>query len=174
MTFTYFINHITRKMPIAFLSLIGLNTANFSAFSKSYFIRSFSKTSLPNVDPSIIPGLATTGLIGAGVAMLGFRHSVESKVKMSAAKRGNSNRKGCLHSEETKAKIKASQVSSVKIEVTDLETKTTTTYNSIREAARALSCNHISIRDNINSKSRGAISTLFLLNGSSIGDIYRI
>lgn len=39
-------------MPIAF-SLIGLTTANFSIYSKSYFIRCFS-TSLPNVNPSIV------------------------------------------------------------------------------------------------------------------------
>jgi hypothetical protein len=48
--------------------------------------------------------------------------------------------------------LSLAQPNSQKIEVLDLENNKTTFYNSIREAARALSCDHSSIRYYIKSK----------------------
>jgi hypothetical protein len=53
-TMTYLINNIIRIMPIALFSLIGLATANYSIYSKSYSIRCFSTVSHPNLDPNFI------------------------------------------------------------------------------------------------------------------------
>jgi hypothetical protein len=47
-------------------------------------------------------------------------------------------RKGSLHKEETKSKIKKSQPTRIMILVTDIVTKVETVYDSISEAARAL------------------------------------
>ena len=75
---------------------------------------------------------------------MGFQHSEETRAKISAV------RKGISLSEEHKANISASQMgnsygknqpSSQKIEVTDLQTGISTSYNSINEAARALDIN---------------------------------
>jgi len=73
---------------------------------------------------------------------LGSKRSEETRAKISAT------RKGILKSEETKAKISASisAYHSKKIEVLDLETNISTTYDSIRAAARALNCHESSIR----------------------------
>jgi len=79
----------------------------------------------------------------------GRKHSDKSKTIMSDAKKGiqlteetkrimSGVRKGKTHSEETKKKISLSMLNSLKIEVFDLQEKTTTAYNSIHEAARAL------------------------------------
>jgi group I intron endonuclease len=61
---------------------------------------------------------------------------------MRVAKKGENNPMfGKIHNEETISKNTASQPNSIKIEVLDLgasPTNTKTTYNSIREAARAL------------------------------------
>lgn len=57
--------------------------------------------------------------------------SEETRSKMSASKMGNSNGKN--------------QPNSLKIEVTDFELNTKTTFGSICEAARALNCDHSSI-----------------------------
>jgi len=69
---------------------------------------------------------------------LGSKRNEETRAKISAT------RKGILKSEETKAKISASisAYHSKKIEVLDLETNISTTYDSIRAAARALNINH--------------------------------
>jgi hypothetical protein len=77
---------------------------------------------------------------------LGVIASEETKIKISKALKGRS------LSEETRAKISASMVGNSnsiyqaqKIEVTDLELKTKTTFGSIREAARALNIPHFCI-----------------------------
>ena len=49
--------------------------------------------------------------------------------------------KGSKLSDKTKQKISNAMPNSIKIEVTDLQEKTTTSYNSINEAARALNIN---------------------------------
>lgn len=72
---------------------------------------------------------------------LGFQYTEESKAKMAAAKKGNKNCLGKIHTEETKKKMREAQKDKCKtLEVFDLETNETTSYNSIREAAKALSC----------------------------------
>jgi len=73
---------------------------------------------------------------------LGKEHSEESKAKIREAQKGNKNSfYGKTHTEETKAKMFAAQKDNCqRIEVLDLETNETTSYASIREAARALSC----------------------------------
>ena len=65
-------------------------------------------------------------------SMSGRTHSDATKIIMSDAKKGRN------FSDETRKKISDAQPTSQVIEVFDLEEKTTTTYNSIREAARAL------------------------------------
>lgn len=47
------------------------------------------------------------------------------------------------------AKLSAGQPNSIKVEVVDLETKTSTIYNAIKAAARALNINRIYIEDYI-------------------------
>lgn len=49
------------------------------------------------------------------------------------------------HSEETKAKISASQPKSIKVEVLDLETNITTIYNTVSAAAKAIGAHKSSI-----------------------------
>jgi len=63
-------------------------------------------------------------------SQMGRKKSLESRAKMSASKMGNSNAKN--------------HPNSLKIEVTDLEKDTSTIYNSMREAAKALNI-HVSI-----------------------------
>lgn len=82
---------------------------------------------------------------------LGYTHSEEAKVKISKAGIGNTNRLGKTHTEETLARLSEGRKGKAKpdgagrpnkkIEVVDLldeKNPTTTVYNSIREAARAL------------------------------------
>jgi group I intron endonuclease len=67
---------------------------------------------------------------------LAFTEDSKTKNKMREAKKGNKNRLGKTHTEETRNKIGASQGTSVK--VTDTETGITNTYHSKRQAAREL------------------------------------
>ena len=69
--------------------------------------------------------------------------SDETKTKISDTKKGRN------LSDETKTKIQDAQPTSQPIEVTDLETKTTTSYNSIREAAKALDIRWTTIKNYI-------------------------
>lgn len=73
-------------------------------------------------------------------AKKGIQYSEETKKIMSDV------HKGKTHSEETKKKISLSMPNSLKIETFDLQEKTTTAYNSIQEAARALNI-HKSVID---------------------------
>ena len=84
-------------------------------------------------------------------SLLGYKHGDEAKAKISAARKTNF---GYKRSEETKAKISVSmmgnsngrnQPNAVKIEVLDLETNITTSYDSIGAASRALNINLSSI-----------------------------
>jgi group I intron endonuclease len=54
---------------------------------------------------------------------------------------------GKPHSEETKAKLSATQ--GTVVQVFDKETNETTTFSSIRQAAKGLSTNHTTIRNYI-------------------------
>jgi hypothetical protein len=78
---------------------------------------------------------------------LGRKLSEETKNKISDDRSGkNHPLYGKTHSYESKLKNLLSQSTRIKIEVTDLgwlrqpPTKITTTYNSIREATRAINC----------------------------------
>jgi len=80
-------------------------------------------------------------IAGAQAPSLGFNHSDKTRAKMSA------DRKGIQKSEETRAKMSASKMAnsngknhpnSLKIQVTDIEFNSSTLYNSMNEAARAL------------------------------------
>jgi group I intron endonuclease len=79
-------------------------------------------------------------------ATLGRKHSEEVKQVMSESRMGKNNPFfGKTHSEESKNLIKAAalnrkgpHVAAIAVEVTDLETKITTVYDSIRKAADAL------------------------------------
>jgi hypothetical protein len=64
-------------------------------------------------------------------SILGYKHSEENLAKMRVAKKGENN-------PMFGKKNSASQPNSIKIEVTDLYLNSKTTYNSVREAARAL------------------------------------
>jgi len=68
-------------------------------------------------------------------ARIGLKHSQETKAKLAEA------RIGLKHSQETKSKISDAMPTSIKIEVTDITNNTTTYYDSISEAARALNIN---------------------------------
>jgi hypothetical protein len=70
---------------------------------------------------------------------LGFKLSEKTKAQMSEAKKGKNNPMfGKNHSDESKKKITDAMPNKIQIEVTDIKNNTTTTYNCIREAARAL------------------------------------
>ena len=73
--------------------------------------------------------------------MSGRKHSDTTKQILSDAKKGK------ILPNETKTKISDAQPTSQAIEVTDIKNYTTTSYNSIREAARALNI-HKSVIDN--------------------------
>ena len=65
-------------------------------------------------------------------------HTEETKTIMSDAKKGENNSMfGQNHSDETKKKMSEAKQGQ-QIEVTDIKNNTTTSYNSIHEAARAL------------------------------------
>lgn len=51
----------------------------------------------------------------------------------------------------------------IKIEVTDLETNITTTYISMNQAAKALSCHISSIAEKLNSKSQKPFKGRYIL-----------
>ena len=70
--------------------------------------------------------------------MYGQNHSDESKKIISEAKKGENNPN---YGKKVEGSGKPSQV----IEVSDIKNNTTTSYNSINEAARALNINHTRI-----------------------------
>jgi group I intron endonuclease len=84
---------------------------------------------------------------------LGYKHSAESRAKISATVKGIPKPwLSAPKTEEHKANISASMMgnnngknSSIKIEVTDLEVNTSTIYNSLGAAARALKISKSSI-----------------------------
>jgi len=102
--------------------------------------------------------------------MSGRKHSDETKIAMSEAKKGENNSMfGKNHSDETKTKIseaiagenhpmygkpKPEGAGRLKqqIEVTDIKNNQTILYDSIREAARALNCDASAIRYHLKSK----------------------
>ena len=82
--------------------------------------------------------------------MSGRKHSNKTKTKISDAhiglKKGeNHHNYGQTLSDETRNKITLSMPSSIKIEVIDSKNNTTTSYDSINEAARALNINNARI-----------------------------
>jgi len=69
----------------------------------------------------------------------GSKHTVEAKAKMSVVKKGKPSMfLGKEHSEESKKKLSLSTLSKIKVQVTDLETNITISYNSMTAAAIAL------------------------------------
>jgi len=68
--------------------------------------------------------------------MYGKKHSNKTKSIMSDAKKGRK------LSNKTKQKISDTMPNSIKIEVNDITNNYTTSYDSIREAARALNINN--------------------------------
>lgn len=77
---------------------------------------------------------------------LGYKYDDEAKKKMSDSKKGENNpcfgRTGENNPMYGKARPAGAGCPSKQIEVTDLEEKTTTTYNSMSEAAKALNFSH--------------------------------
>lgn len=79
-------------------------------------------------------------------AALGRKHTEEVRREMSESRRGTNNPFfGKTHSEEALALIKAAAknrekppVPGIEVDITDLETKLTTTYDSVRKAADAI------------------------------------
>jgi len=86
---------------------------------------------------------------GENNPMYGKNHSDESKQIMSDAKKGKGRAEGAG---------KPSQV----IEVTDITKNTTTSYNSISEAGRALNINESSIRRNLKSNSNKPYKNIYM------------
>lgn len=102
--------------------------------------------------------------------MSGRKHSDETKIIMSETKKGENNPMfGKNHSDETKTKISGAITGenhpmygkpkpegagrlSQQIEVTDIKNNQTASYDSIREAARALNCDSSAIRYYLKSK----------------------
>jgi hypothetical protein len=82
-------------------------------------------------------------------SLLGYKHDDEAKKKISDATKGENNpcfgRTGENHPMFGKARPAGAGSPSQQIEVTDLEEKTTTTFGSIGEAARALNINQKTI-----------------------------
>src|SRR5437588_11321494 len=76
----------------------------------------------------------------------GRNHSEETKTIISETKKGEKNYNfGKTHSEETKQKPSGAGKASQVIEVTDKKNNTTTSYDSIHAAARALNISYSSI-----------------------------
>jgi len=78
-------------------------------------------------------------LTGENSPNYGKTLSNETKKKISDALTGSK------RSDDTRKNMSAAQSTSQAIEVTDLQEKTTTSYNSINEAARALNINKLVI-----------------------------
>jgi group I intron endonuclease len=80
---------------------------------------------------------------------LGYIHSDESRQIMSEAKKGekcsDETRKKISDTKKEKPRAEGAGKPSQSIEVFDLQEKTTTSYNSMSEAARALNINQIVI-----------------------------
>jgi len=70
----------------------------------------------------------------------GNSHTEESKAMLSEAGKGNKNRSGKSHTEEQRAKISASQPTAQRVEVVDLDENISNYYNSTREASKAIGC----------------------------------
>lgn len=100
-------------------------------------------------------------------SLLGYEHSENTKSKMKSPKflehkaKISAALKGRILAEEHKSKIRDSVIAhkgksfhpkSKDVEVTDLETNTTTAYESIRKAATELNTNHATLRRYINSQ----------------------
>lgn len=79
-------------------------------------------------------------------AALGRKHTEKVRLAMSESRKGKNNPfYGKTHSEKSLALLKAAAanrektpVPGIEVEITDLETKLTTAYESIRKAARAI------------------------------------
>lgn len=76
--------------------------------------------------------------------VFGFNHSEDTKDKIRSA------RTGLKHSEETKIKIGSYR--GIELLVTNLETKETVSYYSVRQAARELNTSSITVRRYIKSQ----------------------
>lgn len=100
---------------------------------------------------------------GENNSFFGGVHSEESRKRMSEIKLGttlsdiikakiSASKRGKKFTEEHTANLSASQPSSKKISVLDIETDIETTYNSIAAASKALGLPDSSIRSNLKSK----------------------
>ena len=99
-------------------------------------------------------------------SLLGYKHDDEAKKKISDATKGENNpcfgRTGENHPMYGKARPAGAGSPSQQIEVTDLEEKTTTTFGSIGEAARALNIRQSSISLYISSKRTSLFNKRYL------------
>ena len=93
---------------------------------------------------------------GPNNPMYGQNHSDESKKQISDALKGEN------HPNYGKPKFEGAGRPSQVIEVTDITNNTTTSYNSIREAARALNINESSIRRNLKSNSNKPYKKIYI------------
>jgi group I intron endonuclease len=105
---------------------------------------------------------------------LGYKHSEEAKIKMSALALGRKHsletinkfselRAGKNKTEEDKLAISLSQPSRIKIKVHDLQTNIETSYSSMRLVAKALNTRLSSIRSNLNSKKKNLLKVVIFL-----------
>jgi len=89
----------------------------------------------------IIMSDAKKGITGENHHMFGRTHSEKSKTIMSDAKKGEKNPMF------SKPRAEGAGSPSQSIEVLDIKNNTTTNYDSMSEAARALNCDESSIRN---------------------------
>jgi group I intron endonuclease len=102
----------------------------------------------------------------------GYRHTAESRLKMSEARKGkpgnphsegskaklseaginNTNRVGKIHTKEQRAKISAGQPTSQRVEVLDLLENTINQYSSIREVSKSIGCSRYAVSNSLENK----------------------
>jgi group I intron endonuclease len=157
------INHLelNKSMPIC-RALLQYGYSNFS-FSILEYCAPYKCIARENhYISSLNPDYNLCAVAGS---WLGKKHSAVTREKLSAANLGkilsattrarmSAAQKGKIHSEEHKENILTSMPNRKKVEALNLETNITTTYSSIRQAARALNISHTAILKNLNSKFR--------------------
>jgi hypothetical protein len=83
-----------------------------------------------------VRSLPEYNLIKTAGSWTGFKHSEETLAKMRGRKR----------SDETITRMVTAQPNVIPVEVTDLETNVTTSYDSLRRAGEVLGINHSTLR----------------------------
>jgi len=135
---TYMQGVLKRSRSIIFSAILKQGLESFSLTILEYCLE---EELLEREDYYITTLKPEYNILQKAGSSLGFKHTEETIIKMSLAKKGKkSSFLGKIQDEEVKTKI--SEIKGTPIKVLDLETNATSTHFSIRKAAEILGVTH--------------------------------